>query len=115
VCRHLDRQPTVPQTLDDSVVDDVFGIASGAYAECAAAKEEKLAHKPSALSFEEAAVAAISGITALQALTDVGEVQAGQSVLIIGASSGVGSYAVQLAKALGATATGYLLLTAFGA
>jgi len=86
--------------------DEVFGIASGAYAEFAAAKEDKLAHKPAELSFEQAAVAAISGITALQALTDVGEVQAGQSVLIIGASGGVGTYAVQLAKALGATVTG---------
>jgi len=86
--------------------DEVFGIAAGTYAEFAAAKEEKLAHKPAALSFEEAAVASISGITALQALTDVAQVQAGQSVLVIGASGGVGSYAVQLAKALGATVTG---------
>ena len=88
------------------VGDEVFGIAVGAYAELAAAKEEKLAHKPSALSFEEAAAAAISGITALQAVADVGELQAGQSVLVIGASGGVGSYAVQLAKALGAVVTG---------
>jgi NADPH:quinone reductase-like Zn-dependent oxidoreductase len=88
------------------VGDDVFGIASGAYAEVAAAKADNLAHKPAALSYEEAAVAAISGITALQALTDIGEVQAGQSVLIIGASGGVGTYAVQLAKALGAMVTG---------
>lgn len=86
--------------------DEVFGIARGAFAEYAAAKEEKLAHKPSSLTFEAAAVAAISGITALQALTDVGEVRAGQSVLVIGASGGVGTYAVQLAKALGATVTG---------
>lgn len=88
------------------VGDEVFGIAKGAYAELAAAKEEKLAHKPEAIPFEAAAVAAISGITALQALTDVGEVQGDQSVLIVGASGGVGSYAVQLAKALGATVTG---------
>lgn len=86
--------------------DDVFGIANGAYAEYAAAKEEKLAFKPAALSFEKAAVAAISGITALQALTDVGGLQAGQSVLVIGASGGVGTFAVQLAKALGAIVTG---------
>ncbi len=89
-----------------AVGDDVFGIASGAYAEYAAAKESKLAHKPANLSFEQAAVAAISGITALQALTDVAETQAGQTVLVIGASGGVGSYAVQIAKALGATVTG---------
>jgi NADPH:quinone reductase-like Zn-dependent oxidoreductase len=88
------------------VGDEVFGIANGAYAELAAAKEDKLAHKPTGLSFEQAAVAAISGITALQALTDVGGVQAGQSVLVIGASGGVGTYAVQLAKASGATVTG---------
>lgn len=88
------------------VGDEVFGIAGGAYAEFAAAKEEKLAHKPAGLSFEKASVAAISGITALQALTDVGAVEAGQAVLIIGASGGVGTYAVQLAKALGATVTG---------
>jgi NADPH:quinone reductase-like Zn-dependent oxidoreductase len=55
------------------VGDEVFGIANGAYAEFAAAKEKKLAHKPSTLSFEDAAVASISGITALQALTDVGQ------------------------------------------
>lgn len=88
------------------VGDQVFGIANGAYAEYAAAKEKKLAHKPSNLSFEEAAVAAISGITALQALTDVGRLQPGQTVLVIGASGGVGTYAVQFAKALGATVTG---------
>lgn len=88
------------------VGDEVFGIANGAYAELAAAKEEKLAHKPEYLSFEQAAVASISGITALQALTDVAELRPGQSVLVIGASGGVGTYAVQLAKALGATVTG---------
>ena len=88
------------------VGDEVFGIARGAYAEYAAATEEKLAHKPEGLSFEEAAVSAISGITALQALTDVAEVRPGQSVLVIGASGGVGTFAVQLAKALGAIVTG---------
>lgn len=88
------------------VGDEVFGIANGAFAEFAAAKEKKLAHKPAAVSFEHAAVAAISGITALQALTEIGEVQAGQSVLVIGASGGVGSFAVQIAKALGAAVTG---------
>ncbi len=88
------------------VGDEVFGIATGAYAEYAAAKEHKLAHKPASITYEEAAVASISGITALQALTDVGQVDAGQKVLVLGASGGVGSYAVQLAKALGATVTG---------
>lgn len=89
-----------------AVGDDVFGIGTGAFAEYAAAKESKLAHKPAGLTFEQAAVVAISGSTALQALTDVGRIDAGQSVLVIGASGGVGSYAVQLAKTLGATVTG---------
>jgi NADPH:quinone reductase-like Zn-dependent oxidoreductase len=89
-----------------TVGDEVFGIARGAYAEYAVAEEEKLAHKPANVTFDQAAVAAISGITALQALTDVGRIEAGQSVLVIGASGGVGSYVVQLAKVLGATVTG---------
>lgn len=88
------------------VGDEVFGIAGGAYAEYAAAPEDKLAHKPRNVTFEQAAVASISGITALQALTDVGKLEPGQHVLVIGASGGVGGYAVQLAKALGATVTG---------
>ena len=68
--------------------------------------ESKLAHKPPTLSFEQAAVVPISGMTALQALTDAGRIQPGQKVLVIGASGGVGSYAVQLAKAFGAEVTG---------
>ncbi|WP_372594228.1 NAD(P)-dependent alcohol dehydrogenase [Actinotalea sp.] len=88
------------------VGDEVFGIARGAYAQYAAAKASKLALRPAGLAVEQAAVATISGITALQALTDVGRLSAGQSVLVIGASGGVGSYAVQLAAALGATVTG---------
>jgi NADPH:quinone reductase-like Zn-dependent oxidoreductase len=86
--------------------DDVFGIAQGSFAEYAAAKETKLAHIPANTTFEQASVATVSAITALQALTDVGKLQSGQSVLIIGASGGVGSYAIQLAKALGAEVTG---------
>jgi NADPH:quinone reductase-like Zn-dependent oxidoreductase len=89
-----------------SVGDDVFGIASGAYAEFAAASESKLAHKPFSTAPEEAAAAAISGITALQALTDVAGVEAGQTVLVIGASGGVGSFTVQIARALGADVIG---------
>jgi NADPH:quinone reductase-like Zn-dependent oxidoreductase len=89
-----------------TVGDEVFGIGTGTFAEYAAAKESKLAHKPENVSFEHAAVSAISGITALQALTTVGRVEPGQRVLVIGASGGVGSFAVQLAKALGATVTG---------
>ncbi len=88
------------------VGDEVFGIGRATFAEYATAPERKLSHKPKALDFESAAVAAISGGTALQALTDVGRVEAGQSVLVIGASGGVGSYAVQIAAALGAHVTG---------
>ncbi len=86
--------------------DEVFGIASGSFAEYAAADEAKLAFKPRRLSWEQAAVAPVSGGTALQALTDAGGLEAGQRVLVIGASGGVGTYAVQLAKALGAHVTG---------
>ncbi len=88
------------------VGDEVFGIAQGSYAEFAVAEADKLAHKPAATSFEQAAVASVSGITALQALTEVGNLERGQHVLVIGASGGVGSYAVQIAKALGARVTG---------
>ncbi|WP_299519826.1 NAD(P)-dependent alcohol dehydrogenase [uncultured Serinicoccus sp.] len=89
-----------------SVGDEVFGIGTGTFAEFAAAKESKLVLKPDTVSDEEAAASAISGITALQALTTVGRLEGGQNVLIIGASGGVGSFAVQIAKALGATVTG---------
>jgi NADPH:quinone reductase-like Zn-dependent oxidoreductase len=89
-----------------AVGDEVFGIARGAYAEYAVAEEKKLSHKPGSITFDQAAVTAISGITALQALIDEGKVAAGQSVLVIGASGGVGSYVVQLAKASGAIVTG---------
>jgi NADPH:quinone reductase-like Zn-dependent oxidoreductase len=85
--------------------DAVFGIAKGAYAEYAAALESKLAPKPANLSFEQAAVLAISGLTALQGLRDHARVEPGQTVLIIGASGGVGTYAVQMAKAFGAKVT----------
>lgn len=86
--------------------DEVFGIGKGSYAEYARADENKLAKKPAGTTFEEAAVSAVSGITALEALTDVGRLEPGQRVLIIGASGGVGTYAVQLAKVLGAHVTG---------
>ncbi|MGH2944794.1 MAG: NAD(P)-dependent alcohol dehydrogenase [Solirubrobacteraceae bacterium] len=86
--------------------DEVFGIAKGSYAEYARAPERKLAPKPANLTFEQAAVVAISGLTALQALRDHGRVEPGQKVLIIGASGGVGTYAVQLAKAFGAEVAG---------
>ena len=88
------------------VGDEVFGVGKGSFAEYAVAPEAKLAHKPANLSFEQAAALAISGMTALQGLRDVAKLQAGEKVLILGASGGVGSYAVQIAKAFGAEVTG---------
>ncbi|MBI4935381.1 MAG: NAD(P)-dependent alcohol dehydrogenase [Actinobacteria bacterium] len=88
-----------------TVGDEVFGVSRGAFAEYAAAREDKLAPKPSTLSFEQAAAVPISATTALQGLT-LGHVDANQRVLVIGASGGVGSYAVQLAKTFGAQVTG---------
>lgn len=89
-----------------SADDEVFGISRGSFAEYAAVREDKLARKPANLTFDQAAAVPISAGTALQALTDAGRVRRGQQVLIIGASGGVGSYAVQLAKALEAEVTG---------
>jgi NADPH:quinone reductase-like Zn-dependent oxidoreductase len=86
--------------------DEVFGIGKGSYAEYVCAPEGKLALKPANLTFEQAAVLAIMGSTALQALRDHGKVRPGQEVLIVGASGGVGTYAVQIAKAFGAHVTG---------
>jgi NADPH:quinone reductase-like Zn-dependent oxidoreductase len=88
-----------------SVGDAVFGIGEGSFAEYAVAKEDKLASMPASWTFEHAAVVPISGSTAVQALRDVGHLEAGQRVLIVGASGGVGSYAIQLAKAMGAEVT----------
>jgi NADPH:quinone reductase-like Zn-dependent oxidoreductase len=87
------------------VGDEVFGVSRGSFAEYAAAREDKLAHKPSTLTFERAAAVPISATTALQGLR-LGRTTTGQQVLIIGASGGVGSYAVQLAKSYGAEVTG---------
>jgi NADPH:quinone reductase-like Zn-dependent oxidoreductase len=86
--------------------DEVFGVARGSFAEYAAAREDKLARKPAALSFAQAAAFAVSGLTALQGLRDAGRIKPGHKVLVIGASGGVGSYAVQLAKVFGAEVTG---------
>ena len=89
-----------------AVGDEVYGFAQGSFAEYAVARADRLAAKPGNLTFEQAAAVPVSGATALQALTDAGRVEAGQAVLVIGASGGVGSYAVQIAKALGAGVTG---------
>src|SRR5919106_3202863 len=86
--------------------DEVFGIGKGSYAEYVCARENKLAPKPANLTFEQAAVVAVSGLTALQGLRDHGRVEPGQKALIIGASGGVGTFAVQMAKAFGAHVTG---------
>jgi NADPH:quinone reductase-like Zn-dependent oxidoreductase len=88
------------------VGDEVFGTCDGAFAEYAIARQGKIAPKPANLTFEQAATVPITGTTALQAVRDKGRVQSGQSVLIIGAAGGVGSFAVQIAKALGAHVTG---------
>ncbi len=106
----LDVAGTVVATGADvrrfTVGDEVFGISRGSFAEYAGAREATLAHKPMNLTFEQAAALGVSGLTALQALRDAGRVQPGQHVLIIGASGGVGTFAVQIAKALGAQVTG---------
>jgi NADPH:quinone reductase-like Zn-dependent oxidoreductase len=85
--------------------DEVFGVGKGAFAEYASAAESTLAPKPSNLTFEQAAAVSVSGTTALQAVRDHGKVQPGHKVLIIGASGGVGTFAVQLAHAFGAEVT----------
>jgi NADPH:quinone reductase-like Zn-dependent oxidoreductase len=85
--------------------DEVFGIGKGAYAEYARASESKLAPKPANLTFEQVAVVAVSGPPALQGLRDHGKVRPGQDALVIGASGGMGTSAVQLAKGFGAEVT----------
>ncbi|MER2134549.1 MAG: NAD(P)-dependent alcohol dehydrogenase [Arthrobacter sp.] len=86
--------------------DRVYGIGKGSFAGYAAAPERKLAPLPAGLGFEQAASIPVSGLTALQAVTDVAQVSSGQRVLVTGASGGVGSLAVQLAVAAGAEVTG---------
>ena len=90
-----------------AVGDAVFGGRSGAFAEYLLLPEDRaITHKPDEIGFDEAAAIGIAGVTALQALRDGGQLQAGQTVLINGASGGVGTYAVQIAKALGAEVHG---------
>lgn len=86
--------------------DEVMGIVEGSFAELAIGRLDKLVPKPVRLTFEQAAAAPISGLTALQAIRDVGEVRPGQRVLVIGAGGGVGTLTVQVAKAFGAQVTG---------
>ena len=88
------------------VGDEVFGNCEGAVAEYCCAKESGVVAKPEALTFEQAASIPVAGLTALQGLRDKGKVQAGQRVLVNGAAGGVGTFAVQVAKSLGAEVTG---------
>ncbi|MGH3714136.1 MAG: NAD(P)-dependent alcohol dehydrogenase [Micromonosporaceae bacterium] len=86
--------------------DEVYGICEGSFAEYATVREDRAAPKPASLSLDQAAALPISGVTALHAVRDAGQVKPGQTVLIIGAAGGVGTLAVQLAKAYGAEVTG---------
>ncbi|MDQ3850018.1 MAG: NAD(P)-dependent alcohol dehydrogenase [Actinomycetota bacterium] len=86
--------------------DEVFGTCEGSFAGYARAQPSRLAPKPASVSFEQAAAIPVSALTALQAVRDHGRVQAGQTVVIVGASGGVGTFAVQIAKAFGAEVTG---------
>jgi NADPH:quinone reductase-like Zn-dependent oxidoreductase len=86
--------------------DEVLGIGKGTFAEYAVAEQDKLVPKPANLPVEQAAAVGISGLAALQAARDHGQIQAGQHVLVLGASGGVGTYAVQIAKTFGAEVTG---------
>jgi NADPH:quinone reductase-like Zn-dependent oxidoreductase len=86
--------------------DAVFGAARGGFAEYACARESKMARKPEGVSFEQAASVPIAGLTAFQALRDQARLQAGQKVLINGAAGGIGTFAVQIAKSVGACVTG---------
>ena len=86
--------------------DEVFGVAAGSFAEYACARENAIVAKPKQVTFEQAAAVPVAGLTALQALRDAGNLRAGQRVLINGAAGGVGTFAVQIAKAWGAEVTG---------
>lgn len=86
--------------------DEVFGVGPGGFAEYVLLREDRCQPKPSGLSFEAAAAAGDSALTALQGLRDAGRLQAGQQVLVVGAGGGVGTFAVQIAVAMGASVTG---------
>ena len=89
-----------------AVGDEVFGVGRGTFAEYAVARAEHLAPKPAGITFEQAAGAGMAALTALQALRDAGGIAAGQSVLVVGAGGGIGTFAVQIARSFGAHVTG---------
>jgi len=89
----------------DEVYGDIFSFGSGAFAEYVCVPEKAITKKPANLSFEQAAAVPMAALTALQGLRDLGKIQPGQNVLIYGASGGVGTFAVQIAKAFGAEVT----------
>jgi NADPH:quinone reductase-like Zn-dependent oxidoreductase len=99
-------ESTGPNVTGLKAGDDVFGVARGSFAQYACARADKLVLKPKRLTFEQAAAMPVSACTALQAVRDHGRVRPGQQVLVIGASGGVGTFAVQIAKAFGAEVTG---------
>jgi NADPH:quinone reductase-like Zn-dependent oxidoreductase len=86
--------------------DEVFGTCNGTFAEYACLREDRCVRKPAGLPFEQAAAIPVAACTALQALRDKGRLRSGQSVLVVGAAGGVGTFAVQIAKALGGVVTG---------
>ena len=86
--------------------DEVFGVCPGGFAQYGSAREDRLALKPANTSFEEAAAIPVAAVTALQGLRDKGQIQSGQKVLVNGASGGVGTFAVQIAKSYGTEVTG---------
>jgi NADPH:quinone reductase-like Zn-dependent oxidoreductase len=95
-----------PNVTQFQVGDQVFGTCAGAFAEYACARPDRLAPKPANLSFEQAAAMPTSACTALQALRAAGEITPGQKVLIVGASGGIGLFAIQIARSFGAEVTG---------
>jgi NADPH:quinone reductase-like Zn-dependent oxidoreductase len=99
------------ESLGDGVTrlkpgDDVFGLCDGSLAEYACAKEDRLVPKPASIAYEQAAASPVAALTAIQGLRDRGRIRAGQNVLIVGASGGVGTFAVQMGKVFGAVVTG---------
>jgi len=90
----------------DEVFGDIYACGGGAFAEYVSVSDNALVLKPANISFDEAAAVPVAGVTALQGLRDQGQIQSGKKVLIIGASGGVGTFAVQIAKSFGAEVTG---------